>query len=316
MALTPFENNLVSALKKARPFVEQVQKATKGLQATGELVLIDSLLEAAENKAKRQSAPTIKPAPRCKRTPDMFKMLAGAAATGALLTVPELAHAATNAGAEVRAAVEDLLTGSTGTAIGLSLSLSGLWVWLVRQSSWGLALVVGGAAVTAFPGIYNGLAEGFKTAFAAAIDGSAGTGSAAQYESAAPTGWSGSIAQPRQAATVIPVTDTPPWQQNPAPTKTPTKTHTQAPASGPRKGGLWDSNDTGTFSAVTQQDLARQRQQQERQKQQEAREQAPQPRRAPAMEPVTQGGVTSVGGFWFKKDGETVLEHYFGGADE
>ena len=73
MALTPFENNLVSALKKARPFVEQVQKATKGLQATGELVLIDGLLEAAENKAKRQSAPTIKPAPRCKRTPDMFE---------------------------------------------------------------------------------------------------------------------------------------------------------------------------------------------------------------------------------------------------
>jgi len=72
MALTAFESNLVSALKKARPFVERAQKASEGLEATGELVLIDGLLEAADNKAKRKPCPTVKPGPRCKRTADMF----------------------------------------------------------------------------------------------------------------------------------------------------------------------------------------------------------------------------------------------------
>ena len=77
MPLTAFEKNLVAALRAARPFVEQAQQASGGITGTGEIVLIVSLLSAATKKdAQRESsaptAPTFKPGPRCKRTPDMF----------------------------------------------------------------------------------------------------------------------------------------------------------------------------------------------------------------------------------------------------
>lgn len=72
MALSAFERNLILALKQARPFVEQARKSSKGVRGVGELVLIDSLLEAADNKANRKTCPTVKPGPRCKRTADMF----------------------------------------------------------------------------------------------------------------------------------------------------------------------------------------------------------------------------------------------------
>ncbi|MFN3686564.1 hypothetical protein [Salinarimonas sp.] len=77
MALTAFEKNLVAALRAARPFVEQAQQVSGGITGTGEIVLIDGLLTAATKKdAQRESstpaAPTFKPGPRCKRTPDMF----------------------------------------------------------------------------------------------------------------------------------------------------------------------------------------------------------------------------------------------------
>lgn len=72
MALTAFEKNLVAALRAARPFVEQAQKNSGGITGTGELVFIDSVLRAAMHGNKPAPTPTIKPGPRCKRTPDMF----------------------------------------------------------------------------------------------------------------------------------------------------------------------------------------------------------------------------------------------------
>lgn len=71
MALTAFEKNLVAALRAARPFVEQAQKDSGGITGTGELVFIDSVLRAAMH-GNKPTPPTIKPGPRCKRTPDMF----------------------------------------------------------------------------------------------------------------------------------------------------------------------------------------------------------------------------------------------------
>lgn len=71
MALTVFEKELVAALRAARPFVEQAQKESGGVIGTGELVSIDSVLRAAMHGSK-PTPPTIKPGPRCKRTPDMF----------------------------------------------------------------------------------------------------------------------------------------------------------------------------------------------------------------------------------------------------
>lgn len=77
---------------------------------------------------------------------------------------PEVAHA--TAGQSLLADVTGLLTGSMGTVVGLGISLFGLWVWLAQQSSWGLLIVIAGAAITAFPGLYKGMTDGFKAAFA------------------------------------------------------------------------------------------------------------------------------------------------------
>ena len=78
MPLSAFEKNLVTALKAALPYVEQAQKEHEA-QATGTLVLLQSTLKAAALKAQqptRTAAP--KPAPRCKKTPDMFKAILAA----------------------------------------------------------------------------------------------------------------------------------------------------------------------------------------------------------------------------------------------
>jgi hypothetical protein len=57
------------------------------------------------------------------------------------------------------------LTGTTGTTIGLLISLVGLYMWIWNQVSWGIFVAIGGALMTAFPGIYTNLAGGAKEAF-------------------------------------------------------------------------------------------------------------------------------------------------------
>jgi len=78
--------------------------------------------------------------------------------------VPDVAHAQ-NAGSSLLTDVTNLLTGSLGTVVGLGISLFGLWVWLAQQSSWGILILIAGAAITAFPGLYKGMTDGFKSAF-------------------------------------------------------------------------------------------------------------------------------------------------------
>ena len=63
---------------------------------------------------------------------------------------------------------EDLtgnLAGTTGTTMGLLVSLIGLYMWIWNQVSWGIFVAIGGALLTAFPGIYTNLAGGAKDAF-------------------------------------------------------------------------------------------------------------------------------------------------------
>jgi len=57
------------------------------------------------------------------------------------------------------------LKGTTGTTLGLLVSLIGLYMWIWNQVSWGIFVAVGGALLTAFPGIYTNLAGGAKDAF-------------------------------------------------------------------------------------------------------------------------------------------------------
>jgi len=70
-----------------------------------------------------------------------------------------------NVGSGLLSDVQQLISGRLGTVIGLGISLFGLWMWLAQQSSWGLLIVVAGAALTAFPGLYGSLAGSFRSAF-------------------------------------------------------------------------------------------------------------------------------------------------------
>ena len=80
--------------------------------------------------------------------------------------LPEAAFAqASSTGSELFNNIQDLIQGNLGVVIGLLLSLFGLWMWLVQQATWGLIIVIGGAALTAFPGIYGSINEGIKGAF-------------------------------------------------------------------------------------------------------------------------------------------------------
>lgn len=72
---------------------------------------------------------------------------------------------AAGAGSAMSKDVADLITGNLGAVIGLGVSLFGLWLWLMQQNSWGLAILIFGAAITAFPGLFNSVQSGFISAF-------------------------------------------------------------------------------------------------------------------------------------------------------
>ena len=61
------------------------------------------------------------------------------------------------------------LTGSMGTTAGLLVSLVGLYMWIWNQVSWGLIVAIGGALLTAFPGIYDNIGSFGKSAFQSSI---------------------------------------------------------------------------------------------------------------------------------------------------
>ena len=98
------------------------------------------------------------------RNMKIYSIMGLVAVAGAML--PEVAFAdGAGVGDSLFSDVQGLVQGNIGVIIGLLLSLFGLWMWLVQQATWGLLIVIGGAALTAFPGIYSALNQGVKNAF-------------------------------------------------------------------------------------------------------------------------------------------------------
>ncbi len=93
-----------------------------------------------------------------------FSMMMFAGFAAVLFTLmPEMANAAT--GDDAMGDIGNLITGNIGTLIGLGIALLGLYTWLVQQSSWGVIMIIGGVAVTAFPGLFNSMQGGFAALF-------------------------------------------------------------------------------------------------------------------------------------------------------
>lgn len=81
-----------------------------------------------------------------------------------LTMLPDVAAAAGTgtqaAGGELLVTVSNLVKGSLGTLIGLGIALFGLYMWLIQQASWGIMVMIGGVALTAFPGIFDWMSKG------------------------------------------------------------------------------------------------------------------------------------------------------------
>ena len=102
----------------------------------------------------------------------IFSVMGLVAVTATML--PDLAFAqagssvsggGTSVGENLFNDVQELIRGNLGIVAGLGLSLFGLWMWLVQQATWGLLIVIGGAALTAFPGIYGAINTNIKNSF-------------------------------------------------------------------------------------------------------------------------------------------------------
>lgn len=87
-----------------------------------------------------------------------------------LTMAPDVASATTastiskTSGGELLSQVLGMVSGSLGTLIGLGIALFGLYMWLIQQSSWGIMVMIGGVALTAFPGIFEWMRGGFESA--------------------------------------------------------------------------------------------------------------------------------------------------------
>lgn len=86
------------------------------------------------------------------------------AVIGAMLPDVALAQAP-GVGKEPLLDVYGQVVGNIGTLIGLAIALFGLWIWLINGTSWGVVMILGGVAVTAFPGLWGAMQDGFQVAF-------------------------------------------------------------------------------------------------------------------------------------------------------
>ncbi|MCP4355700.1 MAG: hypothetical protein GY793_08760 [Proteobacteria bacterium] len=100
----------------------------------------------------------------------LFKQFAIFAVVLGLATVISgSAFASETAGEGLFTDFTNALKGKMGTTAGLAVSLVGLYIWLWNQVSWGIVVAIGGALLTAFPGIYTSL-QGFgKDVFSESI---------------------------------------------------------------------------------------------------------------------------------------------------
>lgn len=77
-------------------------------------------------------------------------------------------NTAANSGGSLVNAAAGLMESNYGLFVGLIIAALGLWRWLMSQDSWGVMLIIGGIAITAFPGIFEGLFKGSQNFFKAA----------------------------------------------------------------------------------------------------------------------------------------------------
>ncbi len=63
-------------------------------------------------------------------------------------------------GAGAVGALTGLIQSNYGVLIGLGVAAFGLWMWLMDQSSWGIVMMIGGVAITAFPGLWQAVYVG------------------------------------------------------------------------------------------------------------------------------------------------------------
>lgn len=82
----------------------------------------------------------------------------------AFTMMPDSAFAST-AGSQLKEDLVDMLKGNIGTLAGLGISLLGLYTWIVKQETWGIMIVLGGALITAFPSAFDQVRDGVANAF-------------------------------------------------------------------------------------------------------------------------------------------------------
>ena len=80
----------------------------------------------------------------------------------AFTLMPEMALAAPEdgSGQESVGALSDAIESNYGLLIGLGVAALGMWMWLIDQNTWGVVMMIGGVAITAFPGLFQGLYQG------------------------------------------------------------------------------------------------------------------------------------------------------------
>jgi len=83
-----------------------------------------------------------------------------------------------NVGADLLETIIQQMSGNLGTAFGLGIAVFGLYMWIVQQATWGIVMIIGGVAFTAFPGLFGGIRESFVAA-TGDIGSNTDTGSAA-----------------------------------------------------------------------------------------------------------------------------------------
>lgn len=98
-----------------------------------------------------------------------YKLLSVMAVAGLVAAIsPDLAFATTGAsgaGQDFGKDLVALMSGNWGTLAGLLVAILGLYTWLVKQETWwGIMMLVFGIAVTAFPGLFANMQDGFKSA--------------------------------------------------------------------------------------------------------------------------------------------------------
>ena len=78
-------------------------------------------------------------------------------------------HSGSGAGSSLRSDIEAVFTGDIGFLVGLGISVFGLYMWLIKQASWGLVMLIAGGLITVFPSLFSSIESGSQSAFSETI---------------------------------------------------------------------------------------------------------------------------------------------------